>query len=71
MAVSYKFLSEVPSKLEIQCKKGNVKWGGFDDGCYFINTNTLPSYSSIFRLTSLISMEKAHKKMFSMILVAV
>ena len=50
VAVSYKFLSEVPSKLEIQCKKGNVKWGDFDDGCYFINTNTLPSYSSIFRL---------------------
>ena len=47
-----------------------VKWGDFDkrgdfdNSCYFTNTNTLPSYSSIFRLTSLISMEKAHKKMF-------
>ena len=46
------------------------KRGDFDNDCYFINTNTLPSYSSIFRLTSLISTEKAHKKMFSMILAA-
>ena len=71
MAVSYKFLSEVPSKLEIQCKKGTVKWGDFDNGCYFINTNTLPSRSSILRLISLISTEKAHRKIFSMVLVVV
>ena len=32
---SYKFLEEVPSKLEVQCKKG--VYFTFDFGRYFIN----------------------------------
>ena len=48
-----------------------VKWGDFDNCRYFINTNTLPSYSSIFRLTSLIFREKAQKKIFPLVLAAV
>ena len=35
MAVSFKFLQELPSKLEIQCKKG--MYFSFDFGWYFIN----------------------------------
>ena len=50
--------------------KNAVKWGDIDNYCYFIHTNTLPSYSSIFRRTSSISTEKAHKKMFCLVLVA-
>ena len=35
VAVSFKFLQELPSKLEIQCKKG--MYFSFDFGWYFIN----------------------------------
>ena len=35
VAVSFKFLQELPSKLEIQCKKG--MYFSFDFGRYFIN----------------------------------
>ena len=35
VAVSFQFLQELPSKLEIQCKKGI--YFSFDFGWYFIN----------------------------------
>ena len=35
MAVSFKFLQELPSKFEIQCKKGI--YFSFDFGWFFIN----------------------------------
>ena len=35
VVVSFKFLQELPSKLEIQCKKG--MYFSFDFGWYFIN----------------------------------
>ena len=49
------------------------KRGDFDNDCYFINTNTLPSYSSIFRLIYIFNLHdgKSTQKMFSMVLVAV
>ena len=40
VAVSFKFLQELPSKLEVQCKKG--MFFSFDFGWYFISLDILP-----------------------------
>ena len=40
VAVSFKFLQELPSKLEAQCKKG--MFFSFDFGWYFISLDILP-----------------------------
>ena len=40
VAVSFKFLQELPSKLEIPCKKG--MFFSFDFGWYFISFDILP-----------------------------
>ena len=41
VAISFKFLQELPSKLEIQCKKG--MYFSFDFAWYFINLDIIRS----------------------------
>ena len=45
MAVSFKFLQELPSKLEIQCKKG--MYFSFDFGWYFINLDIVHALRTV------------------------
>ena len=47
MAVYFKFLQELPVKLEIQCKKG--MYISFDFGWYFINVDIIHALRTNWR----------------------